>query len=897
MTLSTGTRLGPYEIIGPLGAGGMGEVYRARDTKLGREVAVKVLSSAFSTDRDRLHRFEQEASAAGALNHPNILVIHHVDTHEGAPYIVSELLEGETLSQRMTGAPLAQRRVIDYALQIARGLAAAHEKGIVHRDLKPDNLLITVDGRVKILDFGLAKLIGRSDTELSQTNIPTRRVDTDPGKVMGTAGYMSPEQVKGRPVDHRSDIFSFGAILYEMLSGRRAFYGESAAETMSAILKEDPPDLSRTNNSVSPLLERLVNRCLEKNPEERFHSASDLAFALEALCGSGPISSQKMNVIAGLSAPSRLVKHLSWFIAGVLALALLVTIPFVIRTLRQVPTQSNVIRAAINQPENASFLPRSQFAVSPDGLRIVFVARPAGGRQSLWIRPLGALAAQPLAGTEEATYPFWSADSRFVGFFSQSKLKKVDASGGPPQTLCDAPNGRGGTWNQDGVIVFAPDNYRPLYRVSSSGGPSVPVTRLDDSKLQATHRWPWFLPDGRHFLYRSGTTSSSSQKENNGIYLGSLDSNEQRLILGVDTMPAYASGYLLFVRETALMAQPFDDKTFQLTGDALPITERVQVDFVLSRAVFSVSQNGVLVSQSGATVLADRQLLWYERDGKQTTAVGAPGLYAQTQLSPDGERLAIGVFDIQQGSPEIWVYELSRDVPIRFTFDPDFDASPIWSPDGGRIVWRSSRKGHYDLYQKVSSGAGNDEILLESEENKIPSSWSADGRFIAYINTSIKDKTQNDVWILPTFGDGKPFPLLQTPANEIDAQFSPDGRWIAYVSDESGTNQVYIAPFPTLGGKWQISRSGGVEPRWRGDGKEIFFLSPDNKLMAVTLNAKESNLEVGNAQPLFDVHPANPPGYHYDVTSNGKRFLVDTTTDWNSAPLALVINWNADLRR
>jgi serine/threonine protein kinase len=874
----------------------MGEVYRARDTRLGRDVAVKVLSSSLSADGDRLRRFEQEACAAGALNHPNILIVHDIGSHHGSPYVVSELLEGETLRKRISGVPLAQRRAIGYALEIANGLAAAHEKGIVHRDLKPDNVFVTKDGRVKILDFGLAKLT-QSDGSHSQTEIPTRRVNTDPGIVMGTVGYMSPEQVRGQAVDHRSDIFSFGAILYEMLSGRRAFHGQSAADTMSAILKEDPPDLSETNNNISPVLERLVNRCLEKNPEERFHSASDLAFALEALCGSAPISSQKMVAIAGLSAPSRIAKHLPWLIAGVLALALLVTIPFVISSFRQVPARSNVIRTSINQPETASFLPRSQFAVSPDGLRIVFVVRPAGGRQSLWIRPLGALTAQPLAGTEDATYPFWSADSRFVGFFAQSKLKKVDASGGPPQTLCDAPNGRGGTWNRDGVIVFAPDNYRPLYRVSASGGAPIPVTKLDDSKLQATHRWPWFLPDGRHFLYRSGTTSSASQKENNGIYLGLLDSDEQRLILRVDTMPAYASGYLLFVRETALMAQPFDDKTFQLTGDALPITERVQVDFVLSRAVFSVSENGVLVSQSGETVLADRQLLWYERDGKQTTVVGAPALYAQIQLSPNGERLATAIFDLQTGSPEIWIYELSRDVPIRFTFDPDFDASPIWSPDGSRIVCRSSRKGHYDLYQKVSSGAGSDEILLESEENTTPSSWSADGRFIAYINANVKGNTQNDIWILPTFGDVKSFPFLQTRANEIDAQFSPDGSWIAYVSDESGTNQVYIAPFPTPGGKWQVSRGGGAEPRWRGDGKEIFFLSPDNKLMAVALNAKESNLEVGNSQPLFDVHPANPPGYHYDVTSNGKRFLVDTTKDGNSAPLALVVNWTADLKR
>jgi serine/threonine protein kinase len=895
MSIASGTRLGPYEIVAHIGAGGMGEVYRARDTRLGRDVAIKVLPSSLSADTDRLHRFEQEACAAGALNHPNILVIHHIDTHDGSPYIVSELLEGETLRKRMSGAAMAQRRVIDYASQIAQGLAAAHEKGIIHRDLKPDNIFITKDGRVKILDFGLAKLT-QLDGSQSQTEIPTRRVDTNPGVVMGTVGYMSPEQVRGKKVDHRSDIFSFGAILYEMLSGRRAFHGESPADTMSAILREDPPELSETNHQVSPALERLVNHCLEKNPGARFHSARDLGFAIEALSGSTPVSSQTMTAITALPLSSKFVRHLPWIIAAILALVLLVTIPFAISSFKQAPPRANVVRASINQPENASFLPRSHFAVSPDGQRIVFVCRPPGGKQLLWIRPLGALNAQPLAGTEDATFPFWSADSRFIGFFAQSKLKKVDASGGPPQTLCDAPNGRGGTWNRDGVIVFAPDNFRPLYSVSAGGGAPVAITKLDDSKLQATHRWPWFLPDGRHFLYRSGTNSAASQKENNGIYLGSLESTEQRLILRVDTTPAYASGYLLFVRENTLMAQPFDEKTFQLAGDAVPIAEQVQVDYSLSRAAFSASQNGVLVSQSG-TALADRQLLWYERDGKQTGSVGAPALYAQIHFSPDGKRLATGIFDIQAGSPDIWIYELSREVPLRFTFDPDFDAQPIWSPDGSQVVWASNRKGRYDLYQKVSSGAGNDQLLLESEENKTPTSWSADGKFIAFISSNIRGNTKSDVWILPMFGDGKPFPFLQTQANEVDAQFSPDGRWIAYVSDESGTNQVYIAPFPIAGGKWQVSRNGGGEPRWRADGKEMFFLTPENKIMAVAVNVKGATLEVANAEALFDVHPANPPGYHYDVTSNGKRFLVDTTKEGNSASLAVVVNWTADLKR
>ena len=874
----------------------MGEVYRARDTQLNRDVAIKVLPSTFSQEPERLRRFEQEACAASALNHPNILSIYDVGTHEASPYVVSELLEGQTLRQRMSGTQMPQRKAIDYALQIAHGLAAAHEKGIIHRDLKPENLFITNDGRLKILDFGLAKLTGGGDPNLSQTGIPTRRVDTDPGKVMGTAGYMSPEQVKGRDVDHRTDIFSFGAILYEMLSGRRAFQGESAAETMSAILKEDPADVSDSNQRVSPTLERMINRCLEKSPEARFHSASDLAFALEAVSsGSAAISTQTIGAMTDGGPASKWLKHLPWMITGILALGVLMMV-LLFFLYKQTPPRTPVIRAFINQPENASFLPRSQFAVSPDGSRVVIVVRPPGGKQLLWIRTLGAFAAQPLPGTEDATYPFWSPDNRSIGFFSQTKLKRIDASGGPPQTVCDAPNGRGGTWNSEGVILFARDNYSPLFRVAATGGTATQVTKLDDSKLQATHRWPWFLPDGRHFLFRSGTTSSASQKENNGIYLGSLDSTDQRLILPIDTTPAYASGYLLFVRDNTLTAQPFDEKTLRLSGEAMPIAEQVQFDFSLSRAAFSVSQNGILVAQTG-TALADRELLWYDREGKPTGSIGGPSLYSQLKLSADGKRLVAAIFDLQAGSPDIWTYDLSRDVPVRFTFDPDFDAYPLWSPDNSRIVWASNRKGHYDLYQKVASGAGDDEPLFESDENKYTTSWSLDGRYIAFNSTNIKGNTRNDVWILEMSGERKAFPFLQTQADEVDAQFSPDGRWIAYVSNESGMNQVYVAPFPAAGGKWQISRNGGTEPRWRGDVQELFFLSPESKLMAATIRVNGASLEVGNAQTLFDVHPANPPGYHYDVTNDGKRFLVDTTREGASTPLALVVNWTAELKR
>ena len=896
MTLLSSTRLGPYEIVAPLGAGGMGEVYRARDTRLGRDVAVKVLPSSYSDDKERLQRFEQEACAAGALNHPNILVIHHIDTYEGSPYIVSELLEGETLRDRLHGGALPQRKAIDYSLQVAHGLAAAHQKGIAHRDLKPENIFITNDGRVKILDFGLAKLTEARDADQSQTDIPTRRVETEPGVVMGTIGYMSPEQLRGKPTDHRSDIFSFGAILYEMLSGKRAFRGESTADTMSAILKEDPSDLSETHKTINPALERVVQHCLEKNPEERFHSASDLAFAIQALSGSAAISGQMVAMAAQLERP-KLVKYFPWIVAGIFALTSTILLPFAIPSFKHAPARANVTRSAILPPENTSFLALNLFAVSPDGLRLVFVARDAKGQAMLWMRPLDALTAQPLPGTDgisTGSPPFWSPDSRLIAFFAGGKLKTIDASGGPPETVCDAPNARGGTWNRDGVILFAPNPGGPIHRVSAAGGASTAVTKLDQSRRQSTHRWPYFLPDGHHFIYRVGGTGATAQNENNGIYLGLLESQEQRLILRADTSAAYASGHLLFAREGTLMAQPFDEKSFQLTGDAFPIAEHLQFDVAGARAIFSVSENGVLAFQSGAA-RGDDRLVWFDRNGKQTGQLGEPGFYFQPQFSPDGQKLAVASFDTRAGSADIWLYELARNVPTRFTFDPASDVAPIWSPDGSTIIFSSNRKGPYDIYQKASTGS--EEVLLESDETKTANSWSADGRFIVYTSADAKANTKEDLWILPLFGDHKPFPFLRTQFNESFAQFSADGHWIAYVSDESGSNQVYIAPFPGPGGKWQASRAGGSEPRWRGDGKELFFLAPDNKLMAVEVNAKEFTLEIGNTQLLFEVHPATSPGTHYDVTGDGKRFLVDSSGEGSSAPITLVVNWTADLKR
>jgi len=866
----------------------MGEVYRARDTRLGRDVAVKVLPATFSADPDRLHRFEQEACAAGALNHPNILSIYDIGTHDGSPYVVSELLEGQTLRQRMGGSALLQRKAIDYALQVAHGLAAAHEKGIVHRDLKPENLFITNDGRVKILDFGLAKLTGATNGDVSQTSIPTRRVDTDPGKVMGTVGYMSPEQLKGFRIDHRSDIFSFGAILYEMLSNRRAFHGESAAETMSAILKEDPPDLSETNHRVSPALERLVSHCLEKNPEARFHSARDLAFALEALSGSIVTSTETVTAPAF---PARRVTRrelISWSLA---ALFLLVAVALVIISLRRTPTnETQQSRFYIYPPEKASFGGATDF-ISPDGRKLIFNVTGADGKIQLWIRSLDSLTAQPIPGTEQGGQAFWSPDSRFIGFFARGKLKTLELSGGVTQTLADAQAGRGGAWNRDGVILVSPA-FGNLFRISASGGAAAQVTTIDTSRHQTGHYWPHFLPDGRHFIYLARSTS----REENGIYVGSLDSHESKLLIHSDAGAMYAApGYLLFLRERTLLAQPFDAEKLQLSGEPTVIAEQVSYNPTNGRAFFCVSDNGVLVYRSSE--LANNRLTWFDRTGKQLGSLGTPDVFVSPSLSPNETKVAMARADPSAPGSDIWLLDLSGR-SSRLTFDPANDINPVWSPDGSRIVFSSNRSGQYDLYWKSSSGAGNEELLYKSSNTKFVTDWSADGRFILYQETA--PTTQLDLTTLPLFGDQKPIAVVQTNFNETQGKFSPDGHWIAYVSNESGILQVYVQNFPPAGGKWMVSINGGTMPRWRADGKELFFISPDSKLMAVSVSVNGNYFEAGSLNPLFDVRVPPPitGGTSYSPTRDGRRFLMNALAE-ESAPLPAVVvqNWTALLKK
>jgi Tol biopolymer transport system component len=896
-TISPKTTLAHYTIVSKIGAGGMGEVYRARDTRLDREVAIKILPANYSTDPDRLKRFEQEARATSALNHPNILTVYDIGTHEGSPYIVAELLAGAELRDQLNDGVLSERKAIDYAQQIAQGLAAAHEKGITHRDLKPENLFVTTDGRVKILDFGLAKLRPQRNEAIS-SEIATEKQITDPGTVMGTVGYMSPEQVRGQVVDHRSDIFSFGSILYEMLSGQRAFRRETMAETMTAILKEEPPELTTLNSRVSAQLERVVSHCLEKRPEERFQSARDLGFALGAASPSGSRSTEVAGMTEKLGAPRLLSRErLPWVIGGVLLVVLLASLPFTLAYFRQgPPADARVMKLSLLPPENTSI---DQIAVSPDGRWLAFTAA-TGGKVQLWIRALDSTEARAFPGTEGATYPFWSPDNRFIGFFAGGKLKKIEASGGIPATLCDARVSTGASWSRDGVILFSFLGGVGLLRVSAAGGEATVVLKPDVTRQETDFTDPSFLPDGQHFLY----SKFSPQKDTRGIYLGSLDGKTNVRLLPDDSNAVYAprdgsSGYLFFGREGTLMAQAFDSRQLKLSGE--PFLVSAQVGTILGSIVtsrrrnFSVS-NSVLVFDSLPNRVRN-ELIWVDRAGKKLSSLDDLTRVAVASLAPDGQHFVVSRGEAQTGNNDLWLSDATGKNPTRLTFNSANDDFPVWSPDGSRIVWGSNIEGIYHLYQKAASGAGQESLLLKSDYYKFPTDWSPDGRYILY--REVNPKTKFDIWALPVGSQGsdqKPFPVLQTDANEAAAVLSPDGRWIAYTSDESGRYEIYVQSFPAGGGKRQISTAGGIGTRWAGN--ELFYHAPDGRLMAVTVKSG-TGFEASAPVPLFEFRPGgNLITPYYAVTKDGQKFLLSTIVDTEAAaPLTVVINWAAEVKR
>ena len=902
MTLSEGSKLGRYEIRSVIGVGGMGEVYRASDPKIGRDVAIKVLPSDFSADKERVARFEQEAQAAGALNHPNILAIYDVDTQDDVLYVVSELLEGEELRVYLDEGSIPLRKVTEYAQQIISGLSAAHEKGIVHRDLKPENLFITKDDRVKILDFGLAKL-REPETNIHGSEDATRRALTNPGAVMGTVGYMSPEQVRGIAVDHRSDIFSFGVILYEMLTGTRAFHGDSVVETMNAILKEDVSEFEDENRRIPPSFDKLMRRCLEKKPDHRFHSAHDLGFALEAL--SAPTSSSGTNLTTTAKAlTDDSATRSTWLGRIALAVAALFLVTTVILSalyFRRVEPQSPAMRFSLAPPEKINFAEAS--AISPDGQQVAFVGVNASGVTSLWVRPLSSVDARQLTGTEGAAFPFWSPDSRFLGFFAGNKLRKTEAAGGPIQTLADASSDpRGGIWAADGTIIFSPGTLSPLLRISASGGLATPFTVLDAEKGQSSHRWPSLMADGRHFIYYG----RGNQPEEQGLYVASIDSPVSKFIVQTSVMGSYVEtegkGVLLYVRDSTLMAQSFNASKLELSGEAVPLVPGLRIfpgeTGPTAYACFSVA-DGRLLYRTGD--LQVTRLTWFDRAGKSLGAITEPGDYHELSLSLDGKKLLFGRGGGDNSiATDIFLLDTARGNTTRLTFDPSSQSSSLFSPDESRVAYTSVNSNETAIYTRASNGSGGEELILAGTAISFPDSWSRDGKYILY-ETNAGSKTKFDLWIIPMFGDRTPFPYLQTDFVESHAQFSPDGRWIAYSSDESGRAEVYIQSFPVGGGKWQVSNAGGDQPQWRSDGKELFYIASDRSLMAVAISGGAS-LDVGRPEPLFQTSVpltgiADDRNY-YVPTQDGQRFVINSLANAeNTQPITLVLNWAAELKK
>jgi serine/threonine protein kinase/Tol biopolymer transport system component len=884
MTLENGAKLGRYEIRSVIGVGGMGEVYRANDPKIGRDVAIKVLPTDLSTDRERVARFELEAQAAGALNHPNILAIHDVDTQDSVLYVVSELLEGEELRDRLDEAPIPLRKAIEYAQQIVSGLAAAHEKGIVHRDLKPENLFITKDDRVKILDFGLAKLRGNSG-EANGSEDATRKAITNPGVVMGTVGYMSPEQVRGQTTDHRSDIFSFGAILHEMITGQRAFRRETMAETMTAILKEEPKELSESNPNINPSLVRIVHRCLEKKPERRFHSAHDLGFALESL--SAPTSSSGSSLSTAASAAVIETKksvwrqRLPWIMAG--AFALLAAVAFGMMYLGHASTAERAIWLSFTPTQNLAFNDRKyDFAViSPDGQRMAFTAYSADGKNMLYVSDLNSRDTKLLPGTDNAMEPFWSPDSRSLAFGSMGKLKRADISGGNSQILCDAARLTGGAWSKNGVIVFGPDYGSALFQVPSTGGEPRQVTVQAADGSDGMHRYPNFLPDGKHFLFA----------RNSGTWAGSLDSQDVKQILPEQTSAIYSSGMLVYVRNQVLVAQAFDAGSLQLSGDAVPVVTGVVIN-AIGQVRFSASENGILVWQGKWE--RKYQLVWFDREGKQTGAIGDPmfsALGQEPRISPNGKRMVV------KRDGGIWMSDLNGENAIRL--GPG--QLPVWSPDGSRVAFSTNIPGRgAGIFERAANGVGEPELILGG--TVFPKGWTPDGRFLIFMRRGVK--TRSDILVLPSFGDGKEFPLINSAADELEPELSPDGHWLAYISDESGGYEIYVQSFTAEGkvgsDRRRISTSGGVVPSWSRDGKELFYVAGDGQMMSVAVKTNGPELEFSPPKALFKTRMlAEASVYHeFDVSPDGQHFLVGTAIGEPTAPPpTVIINWTAALKK
>ena len=900
MILTNGARLGPYEIIAPLGAGGMGEVYRARDPRLGRDVAVKVLPADLAKDTERLARFKREAQLLASLNHPNIAMIYGIEESGGTRALVMELVEGDDLSVLVARGPLPLAEALPIAKQIADALEAAHEQGIVHRDLKPANIKVRADGTVKVLDLGLAKAMdpaGSSGADIANSPTLTAQA-TQKGMILGTAAYMAPEQARGKAVDRRADIWAFGAVLYEMLTGRRAFAGETVSDTLAAVLKTDP-DWTALPESTPASLCILLRRCLDRDVKQRLRDIGEARVAIAGMGAGAPDTVGNIGWIGGNeSRPAASAKEigskslnqrLAWLFCGVLAFVVLAMAIW----WRSSKPAEQAMYFSVPFPVEVR-----DIAVAPNGHTVALVAYLESARKNvIWIYEVGSQGATSLSNTEGASFPFWSADGRFLAFFADGKLKKMEVAGGPVQTLCDAPSGRGGTWNKDGVIVFAPSGLllSGLYRISASGGAPARISSPDASRGENTHRWPMFLPDGRHYLYLAANVTGGSDLD--GIFMGLLDSNEKRFVVKTSTNAAFAApGYLLFYRDRTLFGQRFDLNTFGLTGEPLAILKDIQDLPRIARTVFAVSSNGLLFAQKSSEASLSR-LVWFDRKGNEVGVVGTPDIYANVIISRDGRSVAVDKTDPVSQNTDVWTYDLQRDSPKRLTFDPAIDAMPVWSPDGGRLLFSASRQRVFDMYIKNADGAQEEKLIVHGGTDDFPNDWSRDGKYVLY--TQGRDVWW-DLWFV-SFPELKNSLFLKTAATTKNGQFSPDGKWVAYASNETGKWEIYVTSFPGARGKWQVSTGGGEQPRWAGGGKELFFLSPAGKIMAVPVKTGAS-FDAGTPVALFQANAreivANSEQAMYDVDQNGERFLINTQVrKVETQPLAIVLNWNAGLKK
>ena len=898
--LKLGAKLGPYEILGPLGAGGMGEVYRAHDTKLGRDVAIKVLPEAFAHDVDRLSRFQHEAKMLASLNRPSehCNVIHGLEQSDGTSYLSS--WSWSPVRRWRSGLMLARLK-IEEALklggQIAEALEAAHEKGVIHRDLKPANVKVTPEGRVKVLDFGLAKAFG-GDGGRDLSNAPTlTAMGTEEGRILGTPAYMSPEQARGKAMDKRTDIWAFGCVLYELLAGKEAFRGETVSDTIVAVLEREP-DWQVLPSATPAKIRDLLRRCLQKDVNKRCRDAGDVRIEIEEALVA-PAMPEPAVTVKGVRALGRRALILS---VGALLLVAIVT-SLAIWKLKPspAPAPQPVTRTVITLPPGqqlAGLENGPAVALSPDGTHLAYVVRQ-GGTQQIYLRAMDSLESKPISGTDGAVNPFFSPDGQWLGFFAGGKLKKVSVSGGAAVTVSDTAQPRGASWGSQGIIAFAPQNVAVLQQVSDAGGTPQPLTRLE--KGENSHRWPELLPGGKAVLFAAGP--SGANFTNAQVAVQSLGTGERRNLVQGGMNPRYAaSGHLVYAQGGSLMAVPFDPQRLAITGAAVPVVEGILQSTGNGAAQYSVSNTGSLVYVPGGVQATQSRLVWVSRNGSEQPLTAPVRTYGFPRLSPDGRRLAVNI--AEQGT-QIWLYDLSRDTLTRLTFEGTTNNAPVWTPDGKRIAFQSNKEGPFNLFWQLADGSGGLERLTTSEYTQGPMSWSRDGQLLAF--HEVNPDTQRDIWVLrmgdPSAGSGqvrKAQPFLRTRFDELAPRFSPDGRWLAYISDESGRVEVYVQPYPGPGGKWQISTEGGAEPAWNPNGRELFYRSGD-KMMSVDI-ATQPGFAADKPRMLFEGRYEPPPFpiANYDVAPDGQRFLMVKPSEQEQSALTqinVVLNWFEELKQ